>query len=234
MPFALRRVRTFGTDVHGVLNSDQHAEPVANVMQSAHVAPLSHAPAHGAHAPEPQGFRGYTTNEGFRSFAQSESLTIDDIVKGLSRESAQQAPAHAAPEAHTNVEPVVAPYTERIQEPAAPAAAMEIHHDVPAFIEALLAGDRDQVFGMLRNVNRTGGDSETFVTHAVCALDDAYRARLEGTPCHPEVLRATEGCATPFLERVIVSLATAVDSSYSTGVTGAKLALTRALTVVNG
>ena len=111
---------------------------------------------------------------------------------------------------------------------------MEIHHDVPAFIEALLSGDRDTVFGMLRQVNRSGGDSETFVTHAVCALDDAYRARLEGTQCHPEILRATEDCATPFLERVIASLATAVDSSYSTGVTGAKLALTRALAVVNG
>ena len=225
MPFALRRVNAFGSDVHGVLNSDHGHEPA----HDAHVAESStHHAAHEAPAPS---FRGYTSNEGFRSFAQAESLTIDDIVKGLSRETQHAAaPAYEAP-----VEPVIVPGTERIQEEA-PAAApmMEVHHDVPAFIEALLSGDRDQVFGMLRQVNRTGGDSETFVTHAVCALDDAYRSRLDGTPCHPEVLRATEGCATPFLERVIASLATAVDSSYSTGVTGAKLALTRALAVVNG
>jgi len=224
MPFAFRRVNTFGSDVHGVLNKDSHAEaPMAQ-----HVAESSHA-QHAA-AAAPQDFRGYTSNEGFRSFAQAESLTIDDIVKGLSRETGHAEPAYMA---HT--EPVIVPGTERIQ-PEMPreAPVMEVHHDIPAFLEALLSGDRDQVFGMLRNVNRTGGDSETFVTHAVCALDDAYRARLDGTPCHPEVMRATEGVAMPFLERIISSLATAVDSSYSTGVTGAKLALTRALAVVNG
>lgn len=232
-PFALRRVRTFGADVKSVLNDGSEEE-----SHDAHVAESTHAPSHGhqaSHAPaEPAGFRGYTSNEGFRSFAQSNTLTIDDIVKGLSRESA--APA---PEMQQNVEPVTVPYTEPIEAPAqaAPAPAMptmDIHHDIPAFIHALLAGDRDTVFGMVRHINRTGGDAETFVTHAVCALDDAYRARIEGTPCHPEVARATEGCATPFLERVITSLAMAIDSSYSTGVTGAKLALTRALAVVNG
>jgi len=244
MPFALRRVRTFGTDVHGVLNSDHAPEAhEETVMHSAsHAVPAAHPPA--SHAPahaDASHFRGYTSKEGFRSFAQTDTLTIDDIVKGLSRESAQapvhqepvvQASVYQAPIAQAQIEPVIVPNTERIQEQTA--AQMEIHHDVPAFIQALLAGDRDTVFGMLRQVNRTGGDSETFVTHAVCALDDAYRARLEGTPCHPEILRATEDCATPFLEKVIVSLATAVDSSYSTGVTGAKLALTRALSVVNG
>ena len=226
MPLALRRVNSFGSNVNGVLNDDHGHEAPEQTQHVAHSAPA---------APAPESFRGYTSNEGFRSFAQAEALTIDDIVKGLSRETGSE-PTEAYMTRESHVEPVIVPGTERIQE-AAPTPVMEtmeIHHDVPAFIEALLSGDRDQVFGMLRNVNRTGGDSETFVTHTVCALDDAYRARLDGTPCHPEVLRATEGVATPFLERVIASLATAVDSSYSTGVTGAKLALTRALAVVNG
>jgi len=34
------------------------------------------------------------------------------------------------------------------------------------------------------------------------------------------------------LEKLIASLTTAIDSSYSTGVTGAKLALTRALSIL--
>lgn len=245
MPFAYRRITTFGSDVKYIVNQTSHAgghggshddhgdahHGAGHAAPAAHAAPAHHAPvAHAAPAASPA---SYTAHEGFRSYAQGPSLTIDDIVKGLSRET-----EHAA--AYT--EPVIVPHTDRIEMPApapvrheAPAApAVEMHHDIPAFLGALLAGDRDTVFAMLRDVNRSGGDSETFVTHAVCALDDAYRARLDGTRCHPEVARVTERCATPFLERVIASLATAVDASYSTSVTGAKLALTRALAVVNG
>lgn len=227
VPFALRRVRTFGTDVQEVLNKE-HVETT--------VTHTTHQPVHtpAPRAPEPV---GYNPHEGFRSFATGGALTIDDIVNGLARETEVRMKTN---DMHVfqdhNVEPVIVPNTDRIEmsAPAPVAPAMDVHHDVPAFITALLNGDRDTVFGMLRHVNRTGGDSDTFVTHAVCALDDAYRARLEGTACHPEVARATEGCETSFLERVIASLATAVDSSYSSGVTGAKLALTRALAVVNG
>lgn len=237
LPFIARKMNKLGSDVGHGINSDAHghdahAAPAHHVAQSAHAAPA----AHGHAAPAPS-FRGYTSTEGFRSFAQGKELTIDDVVKALSRET-----GHTEPVQVPHTEEVEIPHTEPIAHAApAPVAApaprapeMEVHHDVPAFISALLAGDRDTVFSMLREVNRTGGDSETFVTHAVCALDDAYRARLEGTPCHPDVKRVTDGVADSFLERVIASLATAVDSSYSTGVTGAKLALTRALAVVNG
>ena len=95
-------------------------------------------------------------------------------------------------------------------------------------------GDRDRVFGTVRNLTREGGSSEDFLSEAVCALDDAYRARTEGADVHPEIARVTSDCHTSFLEKLITSLATAVDSSYSAGVTGTKLALTRALSVVNG
>ncbi|MDB5189168.1 MAG: hypothetical protein JWL82_125, partial [Parcubacteria group bacterium] len=66
------------------------------------------------------------------------------------------------------------------------------------------------------------------------ALDDAYRAKMDGTAVHPEVARVCVDCAPNFLERLVSSLSTAVDSSYSAGVTGVKLAVTRALQVVEG
>jgi len=46
---------------------------------------------------------------------------------------------------------------------------------------------------------------------------------------HPEIKRITDSIATPVLEKLVTALSTAVDSSYSVGITGAKLALTRAL-----
>jgi hypothetical protein len=46
------------------------------------------------------------------------------------------------------------------------------------------------------------------------------------------VARLTAKIPTPTLEKLVASLATAVDSSYSEGVIGAKLALTRALLVL--
>jgi hypothetical protein len=106
--------------------------------------------------------------------------------------------------------------------------------DVRDFIAALLNGDRDFVFGAIRQVVREGGDAEMFLTQVVCALDDAYRARLDGTQVNPEIARITQNCATNFLEILTASLSNAVDSSYSVGITGAKLAVTRALAIVEG
>ena len=105
--------------------------------------------------------------------------------------------------------------------------------DVHGFIGALLQGDRVATFGALRNTVRSGGDPEQFLTHAVCALDDAYRARIDGTPCNPEVERLCSSCDTPVLERLVGALSTAVDSSYREGITGAKLALSRAFAVLS-
>jgi hypothetical protein len=193
--------------------------------------------------------------EGFKSFANGDALTIDDIVKGLSRESGMVFTQHveAEPEAayDTDMTPrasrttastssedvsaaVIAPVSSPVAAQSAPVALIAYSDDVPGFLSALISGDREKVFGALRDVNRTGGDSQEFLTHAVCALDDAYRARIDGTPCHPDIARITNTCATSFLERLVSSLATAIDSSYSAGITGAKLAVTRALSVVNG
>jgi hypothetical protein len=115
----------------------------------------------------------------------------------------------------------------------APQAAA-VPTDVRDFVAALLQGDRNTVFGTLRQVVREGGDGETFITQVVCAIDDAYRARVDGTAVNPEIAALTQNCATPFLERLNNALTNAVDSSYSPGISGSKLALTRALAVVEG
>ena len=160
-------------------------------------------------------------------------------MNGLSRQASDE---HALPvttptahTAHTTPETVVhAVAPVRTYVPAQKEVVTTVHHDVPAFISALLSAQKDQVFGMIREMNKAGNNVEEFLTHVVVALDDAYRAKIDGTPVHAEVARVCEDCAPSFLERVIASLTTVVDGSYVTGVTGVKLALTRALHAVEG
>jgi hypothetical protein len=195
------------------------------------------------------------TGEGFKAFATADALTIDDIVKGLSRESgmvfsnpSNEAPVtlpndqeHATaterelPQHQAPVAPQAAPAAPRAAQPSAPAhQATPVSDDVVSFIGAILAGERDLVFSTVRSLNHAGHDVEEFVAHAILALDDAYKARIDGTPVHEDVKQVTAHCATPFLERLVGALTTAVDGSYSMGVTGIKLALTRALAVAQG
>ena len=116
-----------------------------------------------------------------------------------------------------------------VQSVPVPPLYSETRPDIRGFIVALLEGDKDAAFGTVRNVIRGGGKAESLLTETVMALDDAYRARIDGTPLDPELARITGSVPTSQLERVIGALATAVDSSYSQDATGAKLALTRAL-----
>lgn len=170
------------------------------------------------------GTSGYSAYEGFKSFAQGGALSIEDIVKGLSQVPADFRP-FAAPEAR-----VAAPLAELLYENREPVAARSTVSDhIPTFLEALCAGDRGVAFNMLRAEARSGGDTEAFLTQVACALDDAYRARLEGVPVHPAIARITQPIATPVLERLVTAIASAIDSSYSVSITGAKLALVRAL-----
>lgn len=238
LPFAAARVQRFGGNVKEALNStpdapshDAHA-PVAHASHTAHV---SHAAPAAPSKPQ-----GYDVHEGFRSFAAGDGLTIDDIVKGLSREIEQKQYVPDAPTLmHEDV--LQAVREEAPQAPAAPRyvptpapVAAPMNADVRDFIAALLNGDRDTVFGMIRSMARQGEDTEAFVSHAACALDDAYRACIDGTTCHPDIAELTNGCHPSYLERLVSSLTTAVDGSYSAGMTGVKMALTRALGVVAG
>ena len=239
VPFALARAKRFGGNVKDALNAapahaPSHAAPAHAVMSH---APVAHAPApRAAHAPAaPARPSAYSANEGFKSFATSEALSIDDIVKGLAR-MPEDMPVFQKSEAPLNVEPIhpspvqyAAPAPEK-----AKAAMMPISDNVQEFIKALLDGDRDTVFGTVRKISREGGDTEAFLTHTVCALDEAYRACIDGTTCHPDIAELTKGCHPSFLERLVSALTTAVDGSYSAGITGVKLGLTRALGVVQG
>ena len=217
-----------------------------------HIPATNHAPQH---APNPS---AYAVAEGFRTFAQQgESLTIDDIVKGLSRipevEHNHAAPhttthtethvvqdhVHEQPATYQSVGEVMATHAPTHMPAHAPTTRMEaapsaVSTDVRDFCGALLAGDRDTVFSTIRQIVREGGDAEMFITQVVCALDDAYRNRVEGTKVNAEIAQLTKTCATSFLERLTSALTNAVDSSYSPGITGSKLALTRALAVVEG
>ncbi|HWH16636.1 MAG TPA: hypothetical protein VNU25_03575, partial [Candidatus Paceibacterota bacterium] len=235
VPFALARAKSFGGSVKEALN----AEPSAS--HDSHAAHTTHAPAHhDTHAAPAAPARpvGFNPHDGFRSFAAADGLTIDDIVKGLSRQieldQAHEAPAHEAVQQSVREEAPAAPAYEAPK--AAPAAplAVPMNDGVRDFIAALLNGDRDTVFGMIRKLAREGQDTELFVSHAACALDDAYRACIDGTTCHPDIAELTKDCHPSYLERIVSSLTTAVDGSYSAGMTGVKMALTRALGVVAG
>ena len=241
LPFAYARAKSFGGNVKEALNSDSGSQSHdSHDSHAAHSAPAAHAPAHhSAHAAPAAPARpsGYNQHDGFRSFAAGEGLTIDDIVKGLSRQiEIDHAQTHeevvmSAPEA-APAAPAAAPRAEAPK--AAPAAVLPMNEGVRDFIEALLNGDRETVFGMVRKLAREGQDTELFVSHAACALDDAYRACIDGTTCHPDIAELTKDCHPSFLERIVHSLSGAVDGSYSSGMTGVKMALTRALGVVAG
>lgn len=214
VPFAVARLR--GEEVvHEVAH---HAAPTHAAMT------LSTGPQEVAKA--------YSAYEGFKSFAQGGALSIDDIVMGLTREN--HAPVEVATVAPSVALPSHAEAMETKRETAPPAASFETAYDIPGFVAALLSGNRDATFDIIRQVTRAGDSAEEFLTHAVVALDDAYRAKLEGTPVHPAVAALTNDAAPAFLEKVIGALTAAVDGTYSSGVTGVKLAVTRALSVVNG
>ncbi len=229
LPFALRGVLGVPATV-GSHNAYAHS---AYVPQ----APVR-APARQSAAPAPQApARSYGSYEGFKSFAQKEVLTIEDIVKGLSREAEHALPAAPVVVAAPIVEHFVAEAEDML--PVAPVAKMSYapamdSHDVPGFIQTLLAGNKEAVFGAIRTISVSGGDSQEFLSHVVFALDDAYRARIDGSEVHADVKAVTANCSTSMLERLVTTLSTAVDSTYSTGTTGVKLAVTRALSAVNG
>jgi hypothetical protein len=63
-------------------------------------------------------------------------------------------------------------------------------------------------------------------------LDDVYRGRIDMSPCDENIARLTARFDTPTLEKLVSSLATAIDTSYADSVTAAKLAITRALSAL--
>ena len=221
VPFILRKARAFGAQVAEVVNA----------TQTPRVATVPAGPIFFAQESEP----GYSTYEGFKSFAKRNgALTIEDIVKGLSRERSKVEAIHDRVEpifdrvepVYENVEPIM---TELEERPESMAGAPS---DVRGFIAALVEGDRGAVFAALRLQVKSGASPEAFVTKIACAIDDAFRSRIDGTPADPEIVRVTARLDTGTLEKLVSALSNAIDSSYSLGITGAKLALTRALSAL--
>jgi len=173
--------------------------------------------------------RAYSSYNGFKSFAHNGALSIDDIVKGLSHAQSPasnfQPPAPRVEPIYENVEPIV---THSAQE----VAPVSVPADIRGFVAALVEGDRSAVFAGLRQHVRGSGAPEQLISKIACLLDDSYRTRIDGTDCDADIVRMTARLDTPTLEKLVASLTTAIDSSYTTGTTGAKLALTRALAIL--
>lgn len=235
VPSVGRSLRNFGSRVSLSLNAQELApagvpHTMSSVIREPHIVVSDTIPE----AP-----RGYSSYDGFKSFAQGGALSIEDLVKGLSREHVERtaeqgvSPTVSAP----RVEPIyehVEPIRENVEPTMTDAIAQKEGTPilVRGFVMALLEGDRAAVFAGLRQHVRGSGMPEQLITTAVCLLDDVYRARIDGSACDPDIARMAARLNTGTLENLIASLTTAIDSSYSTGVTGAKLALTRALAVL--
>ena len=265
-PFLKRRARTFGAQVRAVLN----AQPTS---QNEPPAP-SHIETFTQSSGAVENRQTRSSHDGFKSFAQHDALSVDDIVHGLSRTeqkynalgdiapmSVQQSVETTQSSAHPvtndvdmtsalsgilstqtmtrqkdiqNQAPVeslihVAPHIEEQQLVQTNETDVSGTASTRGFVAALLEGDRTAVFYALRQVARGGGDTTRFLADATCMLDDAFRSRVDGTECDPDVARLSAKYQTPVLEEIITSLATAIDASYSSNTTAAKLALTRAL-----
>jgi len=238
LPTVASRIRSFAGSVDGMLNAPPTAEgahdPYVVASKRAHEQePVREPPVLEMHD-EDQATSRYSAFEGFRSFAKDGALTIDDIVKGIAELPVGNLPSFKGPELVPAYAMANAPaHSSGGDTHGFSASSAPVPADVHSFISALLQGDRTATFGALRNTMRSGGDPERFLTSAVCALDDAYRARVDGTSCDPEVERLCSSCDTPVLERLVGALSTAVDSSYREGITGAKLALTRAFAALS-
>ncbi len=237
VPFAYRSARLFGERISAVLNAQSGNLALAGVPS----APASPTPS--VAAAKPPVAREYSTYEGFRSFAHDGALSIEDIVQGLSRHAPETSepllrehkaePAARTEPVHEKVEPIY----ENVETIAtAPGASTNEPNAAPVhvrgFAAALVEGDRAAVFAGLREQTRGGGKPEQLLSAVACLLDDVYRSRIDGTMCDADMSRIAARLDTPRLEQLIAALANAIDSSYSTGVTGAKLALTRALAVL--
>jgi hypothetical protein len=216
-----RSLRSLGFRVREALNVRESLLAVRQIVPASVSKP---SPPPAAQEPHPVEYdetsreapRGYSSYEGFKSFAHNGALSIEDIVKGLAR--------NVEP-IYENVEPIV---NDIIVNTASVSAPMNTRD----FISALVRGDRVAVFAGLRQHVQGTESPEQLISAAVCLLDDAYRARVDGTDSDVDIARLVARLDTPTLEKLISALMTAIDSRYSVGMTSAKLALTRALAVL--
>jgi len=217
IPTANRYLHNFGSRVLTMLNAPRA---------------VSAASTHTILPPQqelPKTSCGYSAYDGFKSFAPtSGALSVEDIVKGLSQKHSVVSSEHMK-ESATNDEPIFEDTEPIVHDSIAATDELAPAHD---FTIALVEGDRAAVFAKLRQQINNAGTLERLMSAVICLLDEVYRARLDGTVCDIGIARATARLSTPTLEKLVDSLTTAIDSSYSLETTGAKLALIRALAVL--
>lgn len=198
----------FGSD-----SGDGHAgHAVASAETSSH-GPSHHAPVEPTRA---KPFRGFSPYEGFKSYAQGETVTVEDIVKGIARESGAYA-VHEVKEMH-DVKPMS-------HDPTKAASVAQVN----AFLDLLVQGERDAVFDMVRDIEEHGEGAESFLTRVLTATESALQARMNGGTCDIRIMEILGNCETPALEKLVAALATGDKGSQ-----GGKLALTRALGALKG
>lgn len=97
------------------------------------------------------------------------------------------------------------------------------------FVQSLLKGEKDVVFAALRDAAGKG-TVDTLMLNAVLELDRAYRARIEGSKgADATVVGLTAHMTTVELEELVRALSAAIDETYTSSLTAAKLALANAL-----
>lgn len=180
----------------------------------AHASAPAHAPSATSHHAAPveptraKPYRGFSPYEGFRSYAQGETVTVEDIVKGLARESGAAA-IHNAHAMHNDVQPAAKPTASSAQ--------------VNAFLDLMVQGERDGAFEMLRDIEDHGEGAEPFLRRVLTAVESALEARIGGGTCDLRVMEILGNCETPALEKLVHALSTS-----GSGKQAGKLALTRA------
>jgi len=170
---------------------------------------------------------------GFAPKVGDEMLSVEDIVRGLSR--MHQEPRVVAPAVEVEEEPESHDADIATEMELPPVASQKVpvfEGDELRLLSALMSGDRDASFGVLRRTVRNGSRPDLLIEKVLVSLDSAYRARIEGSVCSEDVRRMCSVCDTALLEEVIGALASAVDTTYSQSQVGVKLAIARAHAVI--
>lgn len=144
-------------------------------------------------------------------------LSFDSGSNGIPRIRIAPAPGTVAPVIETKS--VVTATTQ-------PRMSMTLEVDPDALLAALAAGDESAAFAAIRS------NPSVSIKRSLHALDWLLHDRIEGTHSAPPALaHLFDSWSNEKLENLIDALTCAVDRSYASPTTGAKLAITKALTV---
>lgn len=102
-----------------------------------------------------------------------------------------------------------------------------------AFADAVVSGDRESAFSIIRSLEHAGTKPTTFMTATATALDQLYRARRDGHPA-PDLVLADKAAhiSNEQLEHLVAIFTHALDHVYASPFTGVKLALAQAFELV--